>query len=170
MCALPSTGSPLSSVGTFAAVATVFHAVFAPVGYGSLQRSVLRMSGRSSNRSGTGSTHCGFQFSNKCFLSYDCPEFTSITQSSMTRPEMGQRKASGASDSDDMEAASLSDDLGRRHVHGRLDGVLRFRTDGAQITPHLRGAFQHNRWCRMRSPVTLHPARGSCPHCSWPRD
>ena len=98
----------------------------------------------------------------KCFRSYDCPEFTSITQSSMTRPETGQRNASGASDSAGIGGGIT---LGRAWGEGTcatgmggLTALSASAQTGAQRLHLISGsAFQQSKWCRMRSPVTLHP-------------
>ncbi len=85
-----------------------------------------------------------------------------MTQSSMTRPETGQRNASGASDSAGMGGGMT---LGRAWGEGTcatgMGGFTALSASaqtGAQRLHLISGsAFQQSKWCLMRSPVTLHP-------------
>ena len=160
------TGSPDSSVGTFATPwppesFTLFSLQCA------MARSNVRFSainGLSSNLACVhGSTPARASSSrNKCFRSYDCPLLTSMTQSSMTLPETGHRNASGASDSAGMGGGMT---LGRAWGEGTcatgmggLTALSASAQTGAQSEHRISGsAFQQSKWCRIKSPVTLHP-------------
>ena len=80
----------------------------------------------------------------------------------MTLPETGQRNASGASDSAGIGGGMT---LGRAWGEGTcatgMGGFTALSASaqtGAQSEHLISGsAFQHSRWCRIKSPVTLHP-------------
>ena len=80
----------------------------------------------------------------------------------MTLPETGQRNASGASDSAGIGGGMT---LGRAWGEGTcatgmggLTALSASAQTGAQSEHRISGkAFQQSKWCRIKSPVTLHP-------------